>query len=140
MPALENVFWLGGSPCAGKSSISNILANRFDLDLYRVDEAFDAHVRHLDSETHPALTKWCAASWNERWMQPPESLLEEIISCYREHFTLVLEDVVSLPKQKPLLVEGSALLPREVIGVLPNLNQAVWIVPTADFQQAHYAK
>lgn len=140
MPALENVFWLGGSPCAGKSSISNILVNRFDLDLYRVDEAFDFHVGRLDSERHPALTKWCAASWNERWMQPTENLLKQVIACYREHFTLVLEDVAKLPKEKRVLVEGTALLPREVFRVLESRNQAVWIVPTADFQHDNYAR
>jgi len=137
---LENVFWLGGSPCAGKSSISSILANRFDLDVYRVDEAFDVHVQRLNSETHLALANWCAASWNERWMQPLESLVQEVIACYREHFTLILEDVISLPKQKPLLVEGTALLPKEVVGVLTSRNQAIWAVPTADFQREHYTR
>jgi cell division septation protein DedD len=140
MPALENVFWLGGSPCAGKSSISTVLANRFDLDLYRVDEAFDEHVPRLDAEIQPALVKWCAASWNERWMRPPESLVSEVIACYREHFSMILEDVASLPRQKPLLVEGSALLPREVFGVSASRRRAVWIVPTAAFQRENYRK
>jgi len=40
---LSNVFWLGGSPCSGKSSISEILPQRFNLDVYHVDEAFAAH-------------------------------------------------------------------------------------------------
>jgi hypothetical protein len=137
---LENVFWLGGSPCAGKSSLSSILASRFDLNLYRVDAAFDIHTQNLTAETHPALAKWRAASWNERWMQPPEILVEEVIACYREHFTLILEDILSLPKEKPLLVEGTALLPGEVSKLLPRRNQAVWVVPTAVFQHEHYAK
>ncbi len=137
---LKDVFWLGGSPCAGKSSISNILASRFDLDVYRVDEAFENHVQNLDSEVHATLVKWCAASWNERWMQSVESLVQEVIACYREHFTLILDDVLALPKHKSWLVEGTALMPKEVARVLTSCNQAVWIVPTADFQREHYAK
>jgi shikimate kinase len=137
---LKDVFWLGGSPCAGKSSISNILASRFDLDVYRVDEAFENHVQHLDSEVHATLVKWCAASWNERWMQSVESLVQEVIACYREHFTLILDDVLALPKHKSLLVEGTALMPKEIARVLTSRNQAVWVVPTADFQREHYAK
>src|SRR5687768_14715644 len=111
---LEHVFWLGGSPCAGKSSISDILASRFDLDVYRVDEAFEIHAQRFDPVSHPALTKWRAASWNQRWMQPIDSLVRNVIACYGEHFTLILEDVLSLPHHKPLLVEGTALLPRQV--------------------------
>ena len=137
---LEHVFWLGGSPCAGKSSISAILASRYDLNVYRVDEAFEVHAQRFDPSLHPTLTKWCASSWNGRWMQPIDSLVRDVIACYREHFTLILEDILSLPNHEPLLVEGTALLPRQVASVLPERNRAIWVVPTAAFQRAHYSK
>lgn len=79
---LKNLFWLGGSPCAGKSSISDSLASRFDLDVYHVDEAFETHTQSLDAVHQPALTKWSASSWNERWMQPIDRLLQDVIACY----------------------------------------------------------
>lgn len=137
---LEHVFWLGGSPCAGKSSIGEILAARFELDVYLVDKAFDAHAQHFDPELHPALTRWRASSWNQRWMQPVESLVRDVIACYREHFTLVLEDILSMPGRRPLLVEGSALLPRQVADVLAERSHAIWVVPAAGFQREHYSK
>ena len=137
---LEGVFWLGGSPSSGKSSISEIIASRFGLDVYRVDEAFESHAQRFDPLRQPALTKWSKSSWNQRWMQPVESLVQDVIACYREHFTLVLEDIFSLPKRKSLLVEGTALLPAQVAGVLLRPSHAIWLIPTADFQVAHYAK
>lgn len=137
---LGHVFWLGGSPCAGKSTVGEILASRFGLDVYRVDEAFEVHVRSLDPALHPALTKWLAASWNQRWMRPVESLLQEVVACYREHFTLILEDLLSMSGRGPLLVEGTALLPEQVAGVLAERSRAIWLVPTAEFQREHYSK
>jgi 2-phosphoglycerate kinase len=137
---LEGVFWLGGSPCSGKSSISEIIASRFSLDVYRVDEAFESHAQRFDPLRHPALTKWSKSSWNQRWMQTVESLLQEVIACYREHFTLVLEDIRSLPKRKSLLVEGTALLPAQVASVLSRQSRAIWLIPSADFQRAHYSR
>jgi 2-phosphoglycerate kinase len=137
---LGNVFWLGGSPCAGKSSISEILVSRFDLRLYRVDEAFEEHARRFDPVLQPALTKWRASSWDERWMRPVESLVRDVIACYREHFALILEDVLSMPRDRAVLVEGTALLPRQVAGVLTDRNRALWVIPTADFQREHYSK
>jgi hypothetical protein len=134
------VFWLGGPPCAGKSSISEILAGRFKFDVYHVDEAFAAHVPRLDPALHPTLTRWCRPSWNECLMRPVESLVQDSIACCQEHFTLVLEDVLAMPADKPLLVEGAALLPRQVAGVLPERNRAVWVIPTPDFQRGHYSK
>ena len=101
---MKKVFWLGGSPCAGKSSIGEILAERFDLDLYHVDEAFETHAQGLDPVHQPALAKWCASSWNERWMQPIDNLVKDVIACYREHFALIYEDILAMPKRKSLLV------------------------------------
>ena len=134
---LEDVFWLGGSPCAGKSSISEIIARRLGLNVYHVDEAFDLHARHFDPIRHPTLTKWLASSWNQRWMQPVDSLVRDVIGCYQEHFTMILEDVFSLP-ERPLLVEGTALLPGEVASVLSRHSHAIWLIPTTDFQRVHY--
>jgi 2-phosphoglycerate kinase len=140
MSDLKNIFWLGGSPCAGKSSLSEVLAERFELDLYHVDDAFELHAQSLDPVRHPVLTRWCAATWDERWMQPVSSLLREVIACYREHFALILEDIRAASKEKPLLVEGSALLPKQVTSVLAPRNHAIWMIPSGDFQREHYAK
>ena len=135
-----NVFWLGGSPCSGKSSISLILASRFDLDVYHVDDAFETHTQRLDPVHHPALTKWRESSWDERWMQPIDNLVQDVIACYREHFALIREDILEMPKRKSLLVEGTALLPRLVASVVTKRSHAIWIIPSADFQRAHYSK
>ncbi|HKB68557.1 MAG TPA: hypothetical protein VKC61_22035 [Pyrinomonadaceae bacterium] len=136
---LEHVFWLGGSPCAGKSSISDVIASRFGLDVYHVDEAFDRQAHEFDPIRHPTLMKWLASSCDERWMQNLDSLVRDSISCYQEHFTMILEDVLSLP-ERPLLVEGTALLPGEVASVLSDPSRAIWVIPTADFQRTHYAE
>ncbi len=89
----NSVFWLGGSPCAGKSSISEKLASDFGLDIYHVDEAFEIHRQDLNLAHQPTLTRWLASSWTERWMQPIDSLIEDAIVCYREQFDLILQDI-----------------------------------------------
>jgi len=116
--SLRNVFWLGGSPCAGKTSISEILAWRLDLDVYHADEAFDIHMQNLEPAHQPALTKWRRSSWNERWMQSIDRLVQNVIACYQEHFDLILKDILTMPKYKSLLIEGTALLPRQIAGLL----------------------
>jgi 2-phosphoglycerate kinase len=137
---LENVFWLGGSPCAGKTSISEILSRRFELDVYHVDEAFETHIHGLEPARQPALTQWCRSSWNERWMQSIDSLVQNVIECYREHFALILKDILMMSKYKSLLIEDTALLPGQVAGHLPQQNCASWVIATAEFQREHYRK
>jgi 2-phosphoglycerate kinase len=137
---LKSVFWLGGSPCSGKSSISEILASRFDLDVYHVDEAFETHRQGLNPAKQPTLSRWLASSWNELWMQSVDRLVEDAIGCYREQLDLILSDIAASPRGKVLLVEGTALLPREIARILPNRNQAIWIAPTSNFQREHYSR
>jgi 2-phosphoglycerate kinase len=135
----QHVYWLGGAPCAGKTSISETLANRFNIDVYHVDDTFEGHARRFDPVLHPTLTKWRDASWNQRWMQPIDSLIKDVIACYREHFTMILEDVIFNPQDKSLLVDGTALLPRQVAPFLLNRRRAIWVIPTFVFQRAHYS-
>jgi 2-phosphoglycerate kinase len=137
---LKRVFWLGGSPCSGKSSISEVLARRFDLDIYHVDEAFETHRQRFSPGQQPALSKWLNSSWNDRWMQPLDSLVEEVIDCYREHFAFIVDEIGERLGEKPLLVEGTALLPREVANRLRQNSHAIWVIPTASFQREHYSK
>ena len=139
-PSERRVFWLGGSPCAGKTSISEILAKRFGLDVYHVDEAFDLHLQQIDAAQQPALMKWRESSWNQRWMQPIDDLVQDVIACYGEHFDLVYEDILKIPGENNLLVEGTALLPRQVASVLTQREQAIWLVPSAEFQREHYSE
>jgi 2-phosphoglycerate kinase len=137
---LTKVFWLGGSPCSGKSSLSEILAGRFDLDIYHVDDAFETHRQRLDPAQQPALSKWLASSWNDRWMQPVDSLVHDAIACYREHFALIADDIAARPSGKSLLVEGTALLPRGVADRLGQNSRAIWVIPTASFQRERYSE
>ncbi len=133
-------YWIGGSPCAGKSSISNQLAQRFGLDVYHVDEHFERHCQQLDPVLHPALSGWQHATWNQRWMQPVNHLLRQVIACYDEHFSFVLEDLASMKDAKPVLIEGSALLPKRIAELEAIPNRAIWIVPTTEFQRQHYGQ
>lgn len=139
-PSLPHIYWLGGSPCAGKSSVAQQIAQRFGIERYSVDDAFSAHLARFDRDRHPTLTRWLGATWDERWMQPPEALLAEAIACYSEHFSLILEDIFKLPSGVPVLVEGTAILPALAARWIGAPRQALWMVPTPTFQREHYAR
>lgn len=134
------MYWLGGSPCSGKSSISRRLARRHGLRIYSVDEALPGHLARLDPHLHPSLSAWVAASWDDRWLKPVDVLVAEAYACYREHFTLVLEDLLSSDREIPMLVEGTALLPAVLAGLGISARRAVWIVPTRQFQNRLYSQ
>jgi hypothetical protein len=135
-----NTYWLGGSPCSGKSSMTTLLAERYDLRVYSVDASLGQHVPHLTPACQPLLYKWHNTPWNDLWMQPPDVLLAEVIGAYTEHCSLVMDDIAALPADRPLLVEGTCLLPACVMPHLASPRHGLWVVPSEAFQRMQYPR
>jgi len=72
---LSRVYWIGGSPCAGKSSVTRVLARRYGLWTWYCDWHQLAHERHRaqSMDGFPALAAWNRKSAEEQWLStPPE--------------------------------------------------------------------
>jgi len=73
---------------------------------------------------------------DERWVKRSPTVMFETFPWFHgEGFDLILNDVLALQDQSPVLVEGFRLLPRLVAPFLTEPNQAVWLVPTTEFRQ-----
>jgi hypothetical protein len=57
-----------------------------------------------------------------------------------EGFDLLIEDLLQLPSDCPVLVEGFRLLPHLVRPHVSNPSHAVWLLPTTDFRQAAFRR
>jgi 2-phosphoglycerate kinase len=137
---LSHVYWIGGSPCAGKSSIAKTLATTYGLRLYQADEAFSRHEKIVIAQQQPIFYRLTHLSTEELWMRPVELQVSEEFMLYHEEFPIILEDLLALPTSQPILAEGAAMLPACVIPQLLNPHHAIWIVPTAEFQLDHYRR
>jgi len=135
---LAHVFWMGGSPCSGKSSIAKLLSDRYELQVYNCDDAFYEHGKRVTPLGQPAFHQVLNMTWDEIWMRPVGVQLTEEIAIYREEFGMIIKDLLALPRSPPILAEGAALLPDCVHDVLLNSWQAIWVVPTESFQRTHY--
>jgi hypothetical protein len=137
---LAHVYWIGGSPCSGKSSIVAWLAQRHPFTTYNCDDAFGAHGTRATPEAQPALYRVTRMAWDEIWMRPPEVLLADVIAVLGEEFPMVLDDLLALPGKSPVVAEGAALMPSLVHDLLLDPGCAIWIVPSEGFQRAVYPK
>ena len=71
--SFHHIYWLAGSPCAGKSTISHLLGEQFGLQVYSVDEQFERHSQTFTPQQQPVLYRWTHTSWNDLWAQPIEA-------------------------------------------------------------------
>jgi hypothetical protein len=135
--ALRHVRWLGGGSGAGKSTIARQLAVAHDLRLYDTDEAMADHARRCPPQRCPELRAFAAMGMDERWVHRSPQVMLETFHWYRgEAFELIVEDLLALPSDRGVLVEGFRLLPGLVAPLLSGPNQAVWLLPTPRFRWA----
>ena len=135
----HHIYWLGGSPCAGKSSVADLLAERYGLAVYRCDDAFFRHSQICNPQDQPTLHAISTMSWDQIWMRPVDVQVASERAAYREEFPMILADLRGLPQDRPILVEGAACLP-ELVEQVAAAQGALWFVPTPAFQRRHYSQ
>lgn len=135
-----HVYWIGGSPCAGKSTVAQALADRYNLHYYQCDAWFATHQQRAAPTQQPTLQRLVDLSCDEIWLPPVAEQVARVQTIYHEEFALILDDLCALPMDRPVLVEGAALLPQLVLPYLPRRQQAIWLTPTPAFQRTHYVQ
>lgn len=138
LPArLRNVFWIGGGSGAGKSTIARRLADRYGWRLYATDDVMHDHAGRTTPKDAPYLHNFIAMDMDERWVsRSPEVMLETFHWFQGEGFGLIIEDLLRLPQEPCVIVEGFRLLPHLVKPLLATPEHAVWLLPTPAFRQA----
>lgn len=133
---LRHIRWIGGGSGAGKSTIACLLAEEYGLRLYHCDDTQSAHTARSNAADHPLLHAFLALTMDERWVKrTPEEMFRTFHGFHGEGFRLILEDLLDLPTDVPVLVEGYKLLPRLVFPLLSRVDQAVWLIPTPEWRR-----
>ena len=132
---LRHVIWIGGGPQAGKTTLSRLLAGKWDLKIYNID--WHAARAHALPEHAPragtATAAFARLSMDERWALPnPVDLLERSIAVWEEGFALVLKHLLALPDSRTIVAEGPGALPWCVAPLLSSARQAIFLVPTRE--------
>jgi hypothetical protein len=118
--------------------VARQLAADHGLRLYHT-EPFSKYLDRADPGATPLLQGFMAMDMDERWVnRPPEVMLETFHGFQGEGFDLVLDDLLALPPDQPVLAEGFSLLPRLVAPLLSRPRQAVWLLPTPEFRRAAF--
>jgi 2-phosphoglycerate kinase len=134
--ALSHILWIGGATDTGKTTVAHILAERCGLQLYHYDRHDLPHVKRL-AQILPRYRSFLDASLDEGWVHPqPEELLQFLLRGFQDRFPLVVEDLLDLPEEPPIVAEGFGFTPGLLCPILSSKRQAVWLVPTEQFKLA----
>lgn len=117
---LQHVFWFGGMSGVGKTTAARTLADRNGFRLYSFDKTNLRHAELLPPETRTLDQIWVDLT--------PEELADWFDDGSAERFELVLNDVLLLPRDRLLIVEGPQLLPNLVAPLLTGVHRALFVI------------
>jgi hypothetical protein len=127
---LSHVLWIGGGPQAGKTTLSRLLAGKWDLKIYNLD--WHA-VREHAGRPGTTVAAFQRLSMDERWAVPSaDQLLERSVTIWQDGFRLVLDDLLALPDSRTIVAEGPGAFPWCVAPLLSSARQAIFLVPTRE--------
>jgi hypothetical protein len=137
---VRHVYWIGGGSGAGKSVIARRVAARCGLRLYATDDVMPDHASRCAPADCPFLREFAAMDMDERWVnRSPETMLETFHWFRGEGFGLIVDDLLRLPAEPGVIVEGFRLLPRLVQPLLAEPGHALWLLPAPGFRRAAFA-
>ena len=97
------------------------------------------HGSRITPEDGPFLTEFIAMDMDERWLnRSPDTMLETFHWFRGDGFNLIVEDLLTLPADRPVIAEGFRLLPHLVAPLLAAPGQAVWLLPSPAFRRAAF--
>ena len=101
---LKNVFFVTGTACGGKSTISRALAERHDLLLFNIDHQFDQHQQLSDPAFQPAMNKNFRDA-DEFFGRSVEEYRKWLLANTREQLDFVLLDLIRLSHDRPVVCD-----------------------------------
>ena len=131
----KKVVIIGGSPCSGKSTAAERLAEEYGACCYQVDAHLDELIRMAADRGEPACRSALAMSSDEIWMRDPEIQCREEFQIYREIAPEVFRGLDAVEAEL-IVAEGAAFTP-EVVKAR-GIESYIAIIPTPEFQITHY--
>jgi hypothetical protein len=130
---LPSVFWLGGGPGSGKTTVAAAVARRLDLRLYPVDGHTYEHLGRAEAGGYPLHARLAAMTPGQRRAGTPEELAGRFVAASAERVRMIYEDLLALGSGPTVVVEGPQLFPGLVAPAMRSREHGLWLLPTAEF-------
>lgn len=137
---MRDIYFIGGSPCSGKSSIAEKLSTELGFAYYKLDDFLFQYMEEAARAGKPICAAQLSMEFEEMWMRDPVRQADEELAMYEEIFPCVMRDIARLSPDEPVVAEGAGLLPMLMQREHIARNRYICIVPTDAFQRENYAK
>lgn len=108
---LDNVLWIGGGACGGKTTLTDAVAEKHGFLAYHPEDHYQQHKHLACEQDHPAMLR-PFLGWEWFFNRPVDEYASAIIDADRERFEMVVLDAIKLSETTTVVVDGHMLEPR----------------------------
>ena len=127
------IYYIGGSPCSGKSTVAEALAEQYGLTYFKADDYLDDFTAQGAAAGLPVCQRIQRMSTDETWLRAPRVQYQEEFDYYREIAPFVAEQLARLSASR-VIAEGAAFLPC----LMRYAAHYLAITPSREFQVSRY--
>lgn len=127
------IYYIGGSPCSGKSTVAEALAEQYGLAYFKADDHLEDFISLGVATGLPVCQRIRHMSADETWLRPPQVQCREELDFYAEIAPFVMEKLHELHAPR-VIAEGAAFLPC----LMKDAAHYVAITPNREFQLSRY--
>ncbi len=132
---LQNVFWILGTPCGGKSTIAALLAENCGALHYNADERITQHKTLANPVEQPALCRYFE-DWEAYFGQPLNEYSRWLRAVQDESMSMIIVDLLKISQHQKVIFEG--LLDIEAVKSLADYQRIVFLGATAEVIRDSY--
>lgn len=66
---MEKIYFIGGSPCSGKSTVAEVISRKYNLNYFKVDDFLEKYTEMGVESKKPICVKLSKMSPEQIWMR-----------------------------------------------------------------------
>lgn len=101
---LKNVYFICGTPCGGKTTVSRELGRRYGIAVYSADDEFSRHQKLSDARFQPSMNKKFKDA-DEFFGRTVQEYKRWLIDNTREQLEFVILDLIRLSENQKVLCD-----------------------------------
>ena len=137
---MNHIYYIGGSPCCGKSTIAEKISEIYGFQYFKADDFLSTFIEMGGKEGDEWLKRISEMSLDQLWLRNPVELNHEEHITYEKLFPYFITELEKLNNNTPIITEGAAFLPNLINKIGVAKTRYICMVPAREFQMQHYSK
>ena len=134
---LKNVFFVTGTPCGGKTSVSRKLGERYGIPVYSADSMFPVHLGRSDAVSQPNMNETFSGA-DEFFGRTAEEYEKWLTGNIREQLDFLLLDLIKLSQYGKIICDCHLTL--EQAEKLTDPSRTVFLIKDPSGIAVEYAE